>query len=81
MLKRKAMMRRRFSALPMPSRVPWPWLGATPHLGMPRSASVRMAMYIPILPTAAGSLPLHQSFAGRLSSREEPTSTFAIRGP
>ena len=28
----------------------------TPHLGMPRSASGRMAMYIPILASAAGSL-------------------------
>ena len=32
-------------------------MGATPHLGMPRSASGRMAMCIPILPSAAGSLP------------------------
>ena len=39
------------------SRAPWTWLGATPHLGMPRSASGRMAMGIPIVPSAAGSLP------------------------
>ncbi len=41
----------------MPIRPSRPWLGATPHRGMPRSASGRMGMYIPILPSAAGSLP------------------------
>ena len=41
----------------MPIRAPWTWMGGTPHLGMPRSASGTMAMYIPILPSAAGSLP------------------------
>ena len=41
----------------MPIRAPWTWLGATPHLGMPRSASGRMEPDSPILPSAAGSLP------------------------
>jgi len=41
----------------MSIRASRPWTGATPHRGMPRSASGRMAMYISILPSAAGSLP------------------------
>ena len=45
------------SEAPMPIRAPRPWLGATPHLGMPRSASGRMEPDSPILPSAAGSLP------------------------
>jgi len=38
----------------MPIRPSKPWLGATPHLGMPRSASGRMAMYIPSSPPLRG---------------------------
>ena len=45
------------SGAPMPIRAPWTWMGGTPHLGMPRSASGAMAMYIPILTSAGGSLP------------------------
>ena len=45
------------SGAPMPIRAPWTWMGATPHLGMPRSASGRMEPDSPILPSAAGSLP------------------------
>ena len=41
----------------MPIRVPWPWLGATPHFGMPQSAPGMMEPDSPILPAAAGSLP------------------------
>ena len=40
----------------MPIRAPRTWLGATPHLGMPRSAPGRMEPDS-ILPAAAGSLP------------------------
>ena len=62
----------------MPIHAPWPWLGATPHLGMPRSASGRMAMYIPILPSAAGSLPA--SSPSRKGSQPMKSGTLAIIG-
>ena len=41
----------------MPIRAPWPWLGATPHLGKPRLARRGMEPDSPIPPAAAGSLP------------------------
>ncbi len=60
----------------MPIRPSRPWLGATPRLGMPRSASGRMAMYIPILPSAAGSLPANSPSRKGVERRFE-----AVGGP
>ena len=42
---------------PMPIRAPRTWLGVTPVIGIPRSASGRMEPDSPILSAAAGSLP------------------------
>ena len=65
----------------MPIRVPGPWLGATPHLGIPRSASGSMAMYITILPSLRGRShsisPLQEGCRAAWSR----ASTFAMRGP
>ena len=67
----------------MPIRVPWPWMGATPHLGMPRSASGRMAMCIPIVPSAAGSLPASSPCRKAIERRFEKTDYCAreCQGP
>ena len=71
------------SGTPMPIRVPWPWMGATPHLGMPRSASGRMAMCIPIVPSAAGSLPASSPCRKAIERRFEKTDYCAreCQGP
>ena len=61
------------SGTPMPIRVPWPWMGATPHLGMPRSASGRMEPDSPILPSAAGSLPASSPCRKAIERRFEKT--------
>ena len=67
----------------MPIRAPWTWMGATPHLGMPRSASGRMAMCIPILPSAAGSLPASSPCRKAIERRFEKTDYCAreCQGP
>ena len=63
----------------MSIRAPWTWMGETPHLGMPRSASGRMEPDSPILPAAAGSLPASSPLReghGRASDGRIP----ALRG-
>ncbi len=50
----------------MPIRPSKPWLGVTPISACLDSASGRMAMYIPVLPSASGSLPT-SSPSGRVS--------------
>ena len=47
-----------------------PKKGATPPFGMPRSASGRVRMCTSMPPSAGGSLPFHQSLAGRLLSAD-----------
>ena len=53
-----------------------PWLtdGGDPHLGMPRSASGRLAMCIPILPSAAGSRSQPAVPGGKAKRRAGPVS-------
>ena len=66
------------SGAPMPIRAPWTWMGATPHLGMPRSASGRMAMCIPIVPSAAGSLPASSPSGKGASAMLKPATLVLV---
>ena len=65
---------------PMPIRAPWTWTGATRGFRCPVRASRRVGMYTSRT-SSARVAPVHQSYAGRLSSRAEPSSAFAMPGP